>query len=100
MTVSPPDSSITPDLFNDLSVYEGLIWGKVDIDTVKEEVLALTQELSLAVLAISSFLDIFQNNSSVTLSVTFKIVQGVCSCFSLFNFQGTSRAFFASASVS
>lgn len=30
--------SITPDLFNDLSVYEGLIWGKVVIDTVKEEV--------------------------------------------------------------
>lgn len=31
-------TSITPDLFNDLEVYEGLIWGKVVIDTVKEEV--------------------------------------------------------------
>ncbi len=31
-------SSITPDLFNDLSVYEGIIWGKVVIDTIKEEV--------------------------------------------------------------
>lgn len=31
-------SSITPDLFNDLSVYSGIIWGKVQIDTVKEEV--------------------------------------------------------------
>ena len=30
--------SITPDLFNDLSVYEGIIWGKITIDTVKEEV--------------------------------------------------------------
>ena len=30
--------SITPDLFNDLSVRQGLIWGKAVIDTVKEEV--------------------------------------------------------------
>ncbi len=28
--------SITPDLFNDLKVASGLIWGKVYIDTVKE----------------------------------------------------------------
>jgi len=28
--------SITPDLFNDLEVYEGLIWGTITIDTVKE----------------------------------------------------------------
>ena len=28
--------SITPDLFNDFSVYRGIIWGKVYIDTVKE----------------------------------------------------------------
>jgi len=28
--------SITPDLFNDLKVRSGIIWGKVDIDTVKE----------------------------------------------------------------
>ncbi len=30
--------SITPDLFNDLYVYHGLIWGKVKIDTMKEVV--------------------------------------------------------------
>ena len=30
--------SITPDMFNDLTVYSGLIWGKVAIDTVKEMV--------------------------------------------------------------
>ena len=30
--------SITPDLFNDLNVYQGLIWGKVVIDTIKEVV--------------------------------------------------------------
>ncbi len=29
-------NSITPDLFNDLSIYNGLRWGKVTIDTVKE----------------------------------------------------------------
>lgn len=29
-------TSITPDLFNDLEVYEGLIWGGITIDTVKE----------------------------------------------------------------
>lgn len=31
-------SSITPDLFNDLSVDSGLIWGTVAIDTIKEKV--------------------------------------------------------------
>lgn len=30
--------SITPDLFNDLKIYNGIIWGRVDIDTVKEMV--------------------------------------------------------------
>lgn len=31
-------NSITPDLFNDMQVYQGLIWGKITIDTVKEKV--------------------------------------------------------------
>ncbi|MBE6153000.1 MAG: hypothetical protein E7166_02060 [Firmicutes bacterium] len=30
--------SITPDMFNDLSIQMGLLWGKVCIDTVKEEI--------------------------------------------------------------
>ncbi len=30
--------SITPDMFNDLTVKEGLLWGRITIDTVKEEV--------------------------------------------------------------
>jgi len=30
--------SITPDMFNDLTIRMGLIWGKVIIDTVKEQV--------------------------------------------------------------
>lgn len=29
-------NSITPDLFNDLNIHSGLIWGKANIDTVKE----------------------------------------------------------------
>lgn len=29
-------NSITPDLYNDLRIHSGLIWGKVNIDTVKE----------------------------------------------------------------
>lgn len=29
---------ITPDMFNDLTIKQGLIWGKVIIDTVKEKV--------------------------------------------------------------
>ena len=29
-------NSITPDLYNDLKIHSGLIWGKVNIDTVKE----------------------------------------------------------------
>lgn len=32
-------TAITPDLFNDLKVEMGIIWGKVKIDTVKEEVI-------------------------------------------------------------
>lgn len=28
--------SVTPDLFNDLKILSGIIWGKVHIDTVKE----------------------------------------------------------------
>ena len=30
--------SITPDLYNDLTVGQGLIWGRILIDTIKEEV--------------------------------------------------------------
>ena len=30
--------SITPEMFNDLTIKTGIIWGKVAIDTVKEEV--------------------------------------------------------------
>ena len=30
--------SVTPDLYNDLQVYRGLIWGKITIDTVKEKI--------------------------------------------------------------
>ena len=32
-------SSVTPDLYNDLKIYNGLIWGKITIDTVKELVI-------------------------------------------------------------
>ena len=32
-------TTITPDLFNDMEVYMGIIWGKITIDTVKEEVI-------------------------------------------------------------
>ena len=28
--------SITPDMFNDLTVINGIIWGKIKIDTIKE----------------------------------------------------------------
>ena len=31
-------TAITPDMFNDLQVKMGIIWGKIIIDTVKEEV--------------------------------------------------------------
>lgn len=31
--------AITPDMFNDLKVKSGLIWGKIEIDTVKERVI-------------------------------------------------------------
>ena len=31
-------TAITPDMFNDLSVKMGIIWGKIEIDTIKEVV--------------------------------------------------------------
>ncbi len=31
-------NSITPDLYNDMQVYEGLLWGKIVIDTIKEKI--------------------------------------------------------------
>ena len=31
--------SITPDMFNDITIQRGLLWGKVMIDTIKEEVI-------------------------------------------------------------
>ena len=31
-------TSITPDLYNDIKVHQGLFWGRVIIDTVKEKV--------------------------------------------------------------
>lgn len=30
--------SVTPDMFNDMTVHSGLIWGKVYIDTIKETI--------------------------------------------------------------
>ena len=32
-------NTITPDLFNDMQIKEGLIWGKITIDTVKEVII-------------------------------------------------------------
>jgi len=32
-------SSVTPDMYNDLQVFQGLIWGKIVIDTVKEQII-------------------------------------------------------------
>ena len=31
-------NSITPEMYNDLQVFSGIIWGKITIDTVKEVV--------------------------------------------------------------
>lgn len=31
-------NAITPDMFNDLSIKMGIIWGKVSIDTIREQV--------------------------------------------------------------
>ena len=33
--------TITPDLYNDMQIYRGLLWGKITIDTIKE-VIVLT----------------------------------------------------------
>lgn len=31
-------NSVTPDMYNDLEVYAGILWGRVTIDTVKERI--------------------------------------------------------------
>lgn len=31
--------TVTPDLYNDLTVISGILWGKIHIDTVKEDIL-------------------------------------------------------------
>jgi hypothetical protein len=31
-------NSVTPDMYNDLEVYAGVLWGRVTIDTVKERI--------------------------------------------------------------
>ena len=31
-------NSVTPDMYNDLEVYAGIIWGRVTIDTIKEKI--------------------------------------------------------------
>ncbi len=52
-------SAITPDLFNDLQVYEGLLFGKISIDTIKEEVFITNldkRSLPEVETAISSFM--------------------------------------------
>ncbi len=32
-------TQITPDMYNDLKIFEGLFWGKINIDTVKEHII-------------------------------------------------------------
>ncbi len=31
-------NSVTPDMYNDLEVYAGILWGRVTIDTIKEKI--------------------------------------------------------------
>lgn len=52
--------SITPDMYNDLTVHRGLIWGRITIDTVKE-VITITN------LDINSLNDIETNISEIML---------------------------------
>ena len=32
-------TAVTPDMYNDLKIYEGLFWGKINIDTIKEHII-------------------------------------------------------------
>ena len=32
-------TQVTPDMYNDLKIYEGLFWGKINIDTIKEHII-------------------------------------------------------------
>lgn len=52
-------NSITPDMFNDLEVYEGILFGKITIDTIKETVIITNLDkscLSEVQNAISNFM--------------------------------------------
>lgn len=61
-------NSITPDLFNDFQVYKGLIWGKLNIDTVKEVV-------KLSNLDPRSLVEIETNLSEYLLNIKPKFIQ-------------------------
>lgn len=39
-------TAITPDMFNDLSITSGIIWGRVNIDTIKESVILSKIQIS------------------------------------------------------
>ncbi len=52
-------NSITPDLFNDMQVFRGLLFGKITIDTIKEKVIITNldkRSLPEVETAISSFM--------------------------------------------
>lgn len=61
--------AITPDLFNDLSIKSGLLWGKVVIDTVKE--IVILSNIDKAALA-----EIEQNISNVMMKEKKKYLRG------------------------
>ena len=60
--------AITPDMFNDLTLRSGLLWGKIVIDTVKEKV--ILSNIDKAALS-----EIEQNISSVMMEEKRKYVR-------------------------
>lgn len=59
--------SITPDLFNDLKVLSGIIWGKIHIDTVKEHIM-LSNIDKKALPEIEKMISSYMNDQKMALS--------------------------------
>lgn len=60
--------SVTPDMFNDFEVYKGMIFGRLDIDTIKEVI-------RLSDIAPNALVDIETNLSEYLLKVKPKFVK-------------------------
>lgn len=69
-------TTITPDMFNDLSISAGLIWGKVTIDTAKE-VVVISNIAKNALDEIETAISTYMMKEKQKYNVNKKIINGI-----------------------